>query len=510
MTLAVNLTSMGSDASIQRAAFANLGGMIVFILAGISLFYDRAVRGYGLELRVREVAQRTTDITQQLGGLAPLQVELQREIAAQNEEADGLRLKIESAQAALDRLNAENASSKAQEAEYASKLAELRQLVMDEVSRLSRCQHSIANLQSEQSELELTIQAHSDRLFEVASRHEDLNANVEQLQGERDKLRVSFEAEQVAYASESNRLRSELEELDRARADAGQSLQSLREDVEMLRELRSESQCELDMIREEYERNTAANIQSLAQLRVDIESLQSEKGRMQQSLVEVRTALDGLNRERAVLETRVEESKASKLGLDEELSSLLTQIRENQAMHESLESALQREQELLDDRRFQAEREAIEAESKQKERNRVLQELDRAMGLAVQEREVMDAEIARLSRVKDAMEISIDELTNRLESRTSELRRKGIQIQEHAERLERLSEAVQRMTAKESGSDRALPHAAGSELGTLPTFGTLPAQEGAYRGVHGAHPQGTAIGNAASSPARVSENLFEG
>ena len=51
----------------------------------------------------------------------------------------------------------------------------------------------------------------------------------------------------------------------------------------------------------------------------------------------------------------------------------------------------------------------------------------------------MTAEIDHLNRVKAAMETSVDELTNRLANKSSDFKRKTIQVQELASKLDAAS-----------------------------------------------------------------------
>jgi hypothetical protein len=474
VSIAINGVALDSDASTQHVALSNLGSMALFILGGISLFYDRAVRGFGRELILRRSGDHASEISIQLHAIAAMHVELQREMQRSRNELDELEASIENQNEIAEDLKQQNAVSLTQQQEYEAKLDELRHLVMEEVSRLNRTQHSIANLENEQRELELSIQAHTDQLFEVAAQRETVTAEL-------SKLESTQESARIAWASEQKQHESDILRLCQERDSILTELEGVRQELRTLRELRTEMQCELDMIREEHERSTAASIATIGQLRSEIESLQASQARERDVLQSIANQLQGIRDEHENLLSRIAECTSAKEELEEELSTLLSQIREKQAGLDAIEAAFQREEGLLLERRALAEREAIEADSRQKERSIVLQELERSIGTAVQERESLSNEIHRLSGVKDAMEISIDELTHRLEVRTTELRKKNNQLQEQADRLERLSEAIQRLASRESEIRRTVTP------DEPVSFEALPSQLGTFRGVHAPH-----------------------
>jgi chromosome segregation ATPase len=474
VSIAINGFALDSDASTQQVALSNLGAMALFIVAGLSLFYDRAVRGFGRELVLRRSGEHASEISIQLHAIASMHVELQTEMQRARIDLLDLETSIEKQNEIAEDLKQQNVVSLSQQQEYEAKLDELRHLVMEEVSRLSRTQHGIANLENEQKELELSIQAHTDQLFDVAAQRETVTAELSRLESTQESARI-------AWAAEQQQLEADIQELCQEKELIARELQEVRRELQSLRELRTEMQCELEMIRDEHERSTAASIATIGQLRSEIESLQNSQAHERDQLQKVSDQLRGVRIEHEGLLSRIVESTAAKEELEDELSKLLSQIREKQAGLDAIEAAFQREEGLLLERRAMAEREAAEADSLQKERSLALQGLELSIGTAAQEREALSNEIQRLGGVKDAMEISIDELTLRLEVRTSELRKKNNQLQEQADRLERLSEAIQKLASRESEIRRT------TALDESVAIDVLPSPHGTYRGVHAPH-----------------------
>lgn len=483
VTLVVNILAFSHDATLERASISNLGAMVVLALAGISLFYDRTVRGYGRELLLRDATARSSELLAQLQTLAGFQTELRQDMLRRGAELDSLRVEIEAQNEIAEDLKQQNVTARSQHEEYELRLAELRQLIMDEVSRLQRSQHSVSNLQAEQKELELSIQAHSDQLFEVAEQRERVTAELQQCTQERDQLQKRWESEQSEHNRRVERERADLERLQGEVEAATLQLESIRSDLDTIRELRTEMQCELEMIREEHERNTAASIQAMAQLRAEMGSLDEQKRLAESAIEQQKQDLIELQSEFDQLKARIDESTHAKRELEIELGQLLGQIRESQMQVESLEGSIEREQELLHEQRQRAERELQESDAKLSERRQAILDLEQTIALATQERESLGLELNRLAGVKNAMEISVDELTHRLELRSTELRKKNQQLQEHADRLERLSDAIQKLVARES----EIRQSTGSEAKSIQDVIPLPAADGEFRGVHGAH-----------------------
>lgn len=502
LCVAINAMMLRGDAPIQEVALSNLSCVALFVIAAISLFYDRVLRGFGRELVLRRSGDQASEIAVQLHALAAIQVDLQYRVQRLSRDLNELSLTIESQNEIAEDLKKRNLEAAAEQRDYESRLSDLRGSIMNEASRLNRFQHSMARLENERKELELTIQAHTDHLFDIATQRENASEELSSLEYQRESVRAALVAEQEQHRMEAARLGTQLRLLIGERDSMVSNLESIKADLVHLGELRSEMQTEIELIGEEQERRTEASIAAITKLQSQLESLQQEYDRNSTEFAQVHQALRNAHAERQGLETQIAECKIARTDLEDALSDLLGRLNVNREELQAVEFAIEREQEQMNARRAQAEREAIEAESRQQERNRLLQELERGIGNALQERELLGTEVQRLTGVKDAMEITIDELTHRLEMRTTDLRRKQSQLQEQADRLERLSEAIQRLTIRESEMRQSV-----DSIGPA-IIESLPSPHGTTWGVHGPHISGVSRSRPLSSSG--TDELIEG
>lgn len=452
----INYFNLRGDLPVQELALSNLGCVTLFVIASISLFYDRIMRGFGRELLLRRSGEHASEIAIQLHALAAIHVDLQFHVGRMSKDLDELSQSIETQNDIAEDLKVANLQSASQQEEYQERLADLRRNIMAEASRLNRFQHSITVLESQRNELELSIQAHTDHLFDIASQRENVAAELTSLEKTRTSLRASWTAEQEQAKIDAARTRDQLRLLSNERDALTDTVETIKADLIHLRDLRSDLQAEVELIGDEHDRTRS-------------------------EFDQIQTALFHAQTERDRIDARIAESHLTQRALEETIFEMLGQLGENQEKLNAIESAIQRNEEHLSERRSQAERDAIEFESRQSERNRILQELERGIGNAIQEREALDTEMERLRHVKQAMEISIDELTHRLELRTTDLRKKNHQLQEQADRLEKLSEAIQKLTLREA---EMRPSA---ETPSSSRVDSLPAPPGMVRTIHKPH-----------------------
>jgi chromosome segregation ATPase len=456
LCISVNAFAINSHTPTQEIALSNLGCTVLFVIAAISLFYDRVMRGYAQEVLVRRSAENATEIAIQLQALAEIQVDLQYRVKRLSRDLNDLSIEIENQNSLADELKEQNRIAQANQNQYDAKLVELRASIMGEASRVHRLQHSVVRLENERKELERSIAAHTDELFDVAARRETVSADLMVLESTRESTRAAWVMEQEEQKIEAQKIQHRLRELNEERSNLIGSTESIKADLAHLSELRSEMQAEIELIGEEQERRTAASIAAIAQLQAKIDGLQQNHDRNRAEFDQLQSAIRGAEGQRDGLLNRIGECTQAKAELEDVLVSLLEQIQENQDALANTRQAIANEEDRLEQRRALADREAIEADSRQKERTRVLQDLEREIERIARDRDSLQTEIDRLSGVRDAMDISIDELTNRLEMRTTDLRRKNTQLQEQADRLERLSEAIQKLTVRESEIRRAV------------------------------------------------------
>jgi chromosome segregation ATPase len=512
LCIAVNAFALSTNTPTQEIALSNLGCITLFAIAGISLFYDRVVRGFAGEVLVRQSAENAAEIAVQLQALAELQVDLQRRVHQLNQELGGLAISIEKQNDIAEDLKQQNLTAQAHQKDYDAKLVDLRSSIMGEASRLNRLQHNVSRLEDERKELQLSIQAHTDSLLEVAARREDVSADLMVLESTRESMRSAWAVEQEEGRIEAAKLNGQLRSLNDQRSEILAKIETTEADLIHLSDLRSELQTEIELIGLEHERRTAASIAAISQLQSKIDGLQQDHDRRRAEFDQLQSAIRYANADRESIENRIAQCAEAKLELEDTIVASLGQLQENRELLVSVQHAILAEEDNLAQRRLLAEREAVEADSRQEERNRWLQDLERKIAVANQERDAIGAEIDRLEGVQNAMDISIDELTNRLESRTTELRLKNTQLQEQAERLERLSEAIQKLAIRESEIRRAITDSPVDSVfaNSIPaeSIVAIPGQNGVIRNIHGPHL--TPLSRTTPIPPSSSSELIEG
>jgi chromosome segregation ATPase len=486
LCIAVNAFALNSSTPTQEIALSNLGCTALFGIAAISLFYDRVVRGYGKETILRRSAENASEITVQLQALAEIQVDVQYRVQRLSRDLNALSISIENQNDVAEDLKAKNLIAQKQRKEYEETLAGLRAEIMSEASRLNRLQFSVNRLEEERKELEQSIQAHTDSLFEVAARREDVSADLMVMESTRDSMRAAWAVEQEERRVAAAKMQDQIRTLYDQKNGLREKIETVEADMIHLQHLRSEMQAEIELIGEEQERRTAASIEAIYQLQARIEELQQGYDQSRLEFGQLQQAIRNAQLERDSILDRIARCDEARIELEDAVFESLGQIHENQETLETVRTAITAEENKLSDRRMLAEREAIEADSRQEERIRVLQELERRIETAVHERDALDSEIDRLSGVKGAMDVSIDELTNRLEHRAAELRRKNNQLQEQADRLERLSEAIQKLTIRESEMRQTADESL-KEIAPQATVGSLPSPIGQMRSIHSPH-----------------------
>ena len=491
LCIAVNAFALSTNTPTQEIALSNLGCVTLFAIAGISLFYDRIMRGFADEVVVRQSAENAAEIAVQLQALAELKVDLQGRVQQLSQELSDLGISIEKQNDIAEDLKQLNLTAQAHQKDYDAKLIELRSNIMGEASRLNRLQHNVSRLEDERKELQLSIQAHTDGLLEVAARREDVSADLMVLESTRESMRAAWAVEQEEGRIEATKLQDQLRSLNDQRAEILTRIETTEVDLIHLSDLRSELQTEIELIGQEHERRTAASIAAIAQLQAKIDSLQQDHDRRRAEFDQLQSAIHNAESERESIENSIAQYSEAKRELEDTIFASLGELQQNRELLISVQHAISAEEENRAQQRLLAEREAIEADSRQQERNRLLQDLERKIAIANQESDALGAEIDRLAGVKNAMDISIDELTNRLESRATELRRKNTQLQEQADRLERLSEAIQKLAIRESEIRRAVTDSSGEPIAAISipedSIVAIPSQNGVIRSIHGPH-----------------------
>ena len=450
LLIAVNMAVITWDTTSQQVALSNLAGAVVMMLAGISLFYDRTVRGLGEDPRRRISARQVEEIAAQLDGLSSLMSRWkslgrmrQSSIAALDSELlmlSGQQIELRSE---IDKLRSQN-----------SELHGIKRQLTDEVSginaTLQQQTEKSLSLASGLKALESSIARLNLELKEAAKEKVALGDEIAALEERRGELKETTERLEAEFDANRTKFDRDLDELEQGMQRLHEAAEELQAEENRLLAEKSELVCELDMIRSEYERNAEIASQNLASMKSSLEDLQVEKGILTEEIVDLRRAKSELEYEKATLVAAIGSQKEEWESQQTALSQIQNDLAERKLEQErvvyelsELQVASRRDLENVIERRdaiqldLDHKASELDAQAKSMEHNRqVADELQRT--------------VERLSNVKGAMEVSVDELTQRLEAKSSEHRKKSIQIHDLASRLEHLSDAVKTLSQREA------------------------------------------------------------
>jgi chromosome segregation ATPase len=449
LVVGLNAFVLNRESTNQQVAISNLGGAVVLMLAGISLFYDRTVRGIGNDRLRQECGRRVELISDQISSLSALysrwliewrQQEgnlrllkdevVRQEIVGQEAKAESKRLADESQEWLSKRISYE---------EQADSQDQRLQQLRSEVEFASR---KLAGL--EQENRTKGEQANGLRVQRDQLRQECLQ--LEQRKEELVETELRLQSEHVGNERVRQR---EMAALDRELGERRELVSGLRKEFESLGSERSELSLEIEMLRAEFERNATISTQELAELRDALHETQAERSLVEEAIERQKQVMEELELNRTELEALVAEIEAAKEGEYAELATVEANVveqRQNVAALERDIEALEADREL---RCAELQQRIETLESHLAERTTQLgglrSEIERMEG----NRKELQYDIERLTAIESAMDFSVEGLTERLEQRSSELRKKTMQVNELAARLESLSNTVKALTVQE-------------------------------------------------------------
>lgn len=449
LVVGLNAFVLNGESTNQQVAISNLGGAVVLMLAGISLFYDRTVRGIGND-RLRHECGRRVDLVsdqisslsalysrwliewrQQEGNLRLLKDEVVRqEIVGQNAKAETKRLTEESQEWLSKRISYE---------EQADAQSQRLQQLRSEVEFASR---KLAGLEQEN-------RTKGEQVNALRLQRDQLRQECLQLEQRKEELVEAESRLQSEHAGNERVRQREMSAMDREATERRELVDGLRKECETLEGDKNELTLELEMLRAEFERNATISTQQLAELRDALHETQAERSLILEAIEEQTQVMEQLGRNRSELEALVAEIEAAKEREYAELATVEAKVserRQNVAALDSEIEALVADREL---RRAELQDRIDSLESHLDERTTHLGGLRSDIERMEGNRKELQYDIERLTAIESAMDFSVEGLTERLEQRSSELRRKTMQVNELAARLESLSNTVKALTVQE-------------------------------------------------------------
>jgi chromosome segregation ATPase len=173
-----------------------------------------------------------------------------------------------------------------------------------------------------------------------------------------------------------------------------------------------------------------------------LEDCKAERALLEEAIAVNRKELDGLKADQASLIDTIAGLTASREQCEASLKSLIEETSQKRELNELLETQTKV---LVEDRELRCnklDKSISELDGTLSTRRGELLVATEQFERVHDHHRQLAAEIDHLTRVKTAMETSVNELTDRLANKSSDFKRKTLQVHELANRLEALTETV--------------------------------------------------------------------
>jgi chromosome segregation ATPase len=449
LVVGLNAFVLNRESTNQQVAISNLGGAVVLMLAGISLFYDRTVRGIGNDRLRQECGRRVELISDQISSLSAL---YSRWLIEWRQQEGNLRLlKDEVVRQELvgQEAKAESKRLADESQEWLSKRISYEEQADSQDQRLQQLRSEVEFASRKLAGLEQENRTKGEQATGLRVQRDQLRQECLQLEQRKEELVETEMRLQSEHVGNERVRQREMAALDRELGERRELVSGLRKECESLGSEKSELSLEIEMLRAEFERNATISTQQLAELRDALHETQAERSLVEEAIEQQKLVMEQLELNRSELEALVAEIEAAKEGEYAELATVEANVLEQRQNV----AALERDIEAL-----VADREMRRAELEQRIETLELHLADRTTHLGGLRSEIermegnrkeLQYDIERLTAIESAMDFSVEGLTERLEQRSSELRKKTMQVNELAARLESLSSTVKALTVQE-------------------------------------------------------------
>jgi multidrug resistance efflux pump len=442
ITAATNYWNYGRQLADHEFVLFNISGAMVFLLSGISLFYDRSVREIGNDRIRKESGRRVEAIGEQVRSMSQL---YQRWISDWKGQKSQL-LRLEAA---------------VRDADSQSVAAELKaKQCIEESDALGRQRDELLATVESLKEQAVQLQADADyaklKLCGIDSEIEAKREHLADLRNEREKVRReileleeksaqaadAFETTRNEYEANLRQFNRDLQSIERRIEKLTSESHQLQGECEGLIRQKSDMEADLDSLKAEFDRNIEIQTQTLASVTSSLEDCKAERALLEEAIAVNRKELDGLKADQASLIDTIAGLTASREQCEASLKSLIEETSQKRELNELLETQTKV---LVEDRELRCnklDKSISELDGTLSTRRGELLVATEQFERVHDHHRQLAAEIDHLTRVKTAMETSVNELTDRLANKSSDFKRKTLQVHELANRLEALTETV--------------------------------------------------------------------
>jgi len=452
VTGATNYWNYGRQFADHEFVLFNISGAMVFLLAGISLFYDRSVREIGSDRIRKESGRRIETVSEHIRSLSQLYQKWIGDWKSQKHQLDRLESSVREydSQAVAAQIKAAQWTNEAEE------LGRQRNRLADDVDSL---QASIVQLQadSDYAKMKLCgidseIEAKKDHLSDLKSQREKIRREILELEEQSAQAREAFEQARSDHEANQRQFQRDQQSIERRIEKLSDEAVRLQQSCESLEQDRSDLQTELQSLKIEFQRNLEIQTQSLSEVTQGLQDARVEKALVDEAIETSQANLRQIVATHKDLQSQIESMQSSKEHLANSIQGLNEEISQKRELSDLLETQTKV---LIEDRELRCtklDKSIAELDSNLSGRRAELIHANSEFEVVQNHHRQLAAEIDHLNRVKTAMETSVNELTDRLANKSTDFKRKSVQVNELASKIDTLSQTVRSLAVGEPGA----------------------------------------------------------
>ena len=452
VTAATNYWNYGRQFADHEFVLFNLSGAMVFLLAGISLFYDRSVREIGSDRIRKESGRRIETMSDHVRSLSQLYQKWISDWKSQKHQLDRLETAVQEfdAQSIAAQIKASQWTTEAEE------FGRQRDRLGDEVESL---RNSLIQLQADSdyakmklSGVDSEIEAKKEHLSDLKTEREKIRREILELEEQSAQSRDAFESTRTEHEANQRQFQRDQQSIERRIEKLSDEANRLQESCETLEQDRSDLQSELQSLKMEFDRNIEIQTLALADVTHSLQDASTEKALVDEAIETSQANLRQIVATHKDLQTQIESLQSSREHLSNCILGLNEEVSQKRELNDLLESQTKI---LIEDRELRCtklDKSIAELDGNLSARRGELLQATHEFDSVQNHHRQLSADIDHLSRVKAAMETSVSELTDRLANKSTDFKRKSVQVNELASKIDSLSLSVRSLATQESGS----------------------------------------------------------
>ncbi|MFM8401617.1 MAG: hypothetical protein ACKOAH_27655, partial [Pirellula sp.] len=316
----------------------------------------------------------------------------------------------------------------------AEELGRQRNRLADDVESL---QGSIVQLQadSDYAKMKLCgidseIEAKKDHLSDLKAQREKIRREILELEEQSAQAREAFEQARSEHEANQRQFQRDQQSIERRIEKLSDEAVRLQQSCESLEQDRSDLQTELQSLKIEFQRNLEIQTQSLSEVTQGLQDARVEKALVDEAIETSQANLRQIVATHKNLQSQIESMQSSKEHLANSIQGLNEEISQKRELSDLLETQTKV---LIEDRELRCtklDKSIAELDSNLSGRRAELIQATHEFEAVQNHHRQLTAEIDHLNSVKTAMETSVNELTDRLANKSTDFKRKSVQVNE--------------------------------------------------------------------------------